>query len=134
MNTTFQVTEVSAISSSRHQTTDESLRSGSSLSPRPDPSSNRKRNHWHQGIVSDLAVDDFYEGCSHTIGNNFISFFKYILRQNVIRFWKELFVALKLVPNIKEHTIHFLSYIHLYEGHSYILIFSEANCNRRFGT
>ena len=58
-----------------------------------------------------------------------------MLRQNVISFWKELFVAFKMTPNIKKHLLYFLSYRRLYKGHSCILkFFSEANCLTRFGT
>ena len=34
-----------------------------------------------------------YEGCSNMNASSFITFFIYMLRQNVIPFWKELFVA-----------------------------------------
>ena len=65
----------------------------------------------------------------------FILFFTYMLRQNAIPFWKELFVAFKMAPHIKKHSLYFFSYRPLYKGHSYILkFFSEANCYARFGT
>ena len=34
--------------------------------------------------------------------SSFITFLTYMLRQNVIPFWKELFRAFKMTPNIKE--------------------------------
>ena len=55
-----------------------------------------------------------------------------MLRYNVIPFWKELFVAFKMAPNIKKHLLYFSSYRRLYKGHHCILEFSEANCNIRF--
>ena len=66
---------------------------------------------------------------------SFITLFTYMLRHNVIPFWKEQYVAFKLAQNIKRHTIYFSSYRHLYDGYSYILtFFSEANCITCFGT
>ena len=49
-------------------------------------------------------------------------------------FWKELFVAFKMTPNIKKHSLYFSSYRRLYKGHSCILAFFGANCHIRFGT
>ena len=57
-----------------------------------------------------------------------------MLRQNGISFWKELFVAFKMAPNIKKNSLYFSSYRRLYKGHSCILAFSEANYHARFGT
>ena len=58
-----------------------------------------------------------------------------MLLQFVIPFWKELFAALKMAPNIKKHSLYFSSYRRLHKGHSCILkFFSETNCNTRFGT
>ena len=53
--------------------------------------------------------------------SSFITFFTYVLRQNVIPFCKELFVVAKMAPNIKKHSLYFLSYRRLYKGHSCIL-------------
>ena len=39
--------------------------------------------------------------------SSFITFFTYMLRQNIIPFWKELFVAFKLAPTIKN--THYIS-------------------------
>ena len=64
-----------------------------------------------------------YEGCSNMNASSFITFFIYMLRQNVIPFWKELFVAFKMAPNIKKHSLYFSSYRRLYKGHSCILEF-----------
>ena len=66
--------------------------------------------------------------------SSFITFFTYMLRQNVIPFWKELFVAFKMAPNIKTYSLYFSSYIPLYKGHSCILKVFEAKYNARFGT
>ena len=66
--------------------------------------------------------------------SSFITFFTYMLRQNVIPFLKELFVAFKMAPNIKTHSLYFSSNRPLYKGHSCILKFFEAKCNVRFGT
>ena len=76
----------------------------------------------------------YYEGCSNMNASSFITLFTYMLRQNVIPFWKELFVAFKMAPNIKKHSLYFSSYRRLYKGHSCILKFFKANCNTRFGT
>ena len=64
-----------------------------------------------------------YEGCSNMNASSFITFFTYMLRQNVIPFWKELFVAFKMAPNIKKNSLYFSSYRRLYKGHSCILAF-----------
>ena len=41
-----------------------------------------------------------YEGCSNMNASRSIIFVLYMLRQNVIPFWKELSVAFKMAPNI----------------------------------
>ena len=46
-----------------------------------------------------------YEGCSNMNASSCITFFTYMLRQNVVPFWKELFVAFKMAPNIKKHSL-----------------------------
>ena len=43
----------------------------------------------------------WYEGSSIMNESSFITFLTYMLRQIVIPFWKELFVAFKMAPNIK---------------------------------
>ena len=58
--------------------------------------------------TNDIKLDasgqlDKYEGCSNMNASSFITFFTHILRQNIIPFWKELFVAFKMSPNIKKH-------------------------------
>ena len=55
--------------------------------------------------------------------SSFITFFTYLLRQNVIPFWKELFVAFKMARNIKKHSLYVSSYRRLYKSHSCILKF-----------
>ena len=71
-----------------------------------------------------------YEGCSNMNASSFITFFAYMLRQIVIPFWKELFVAFKTAPNIMKHSLYVSSYRPLYKGHSYILKFfwSKLHC------
>ena len=64
-----------------------------------------------------------YEGCSNMNASSFITFFTYMLRQNVIHFWKELFLAFPMAPNIKKHLLFFSSYRPLYKGRSSILNF-----------
>ena len=64
-----------------------------------------------------------YEGCSNMNASSFITFFTYMLRQNVIHFWKELFVAFKKPPNTKKHSLYFSSYRRLYKDHTFILTF-----------
>ena len=46
--------------------------------------------------------------------SSFITFSTYMLRQNVIPFWKELFVVFKIAPNIKKRSLYFSSYRRLY--------------------
>ena len=52
--------------------------------------------------------------------SSFITFSTYMLRQNVIPFWKELFVVFKIAPNIKKRSLYFSNYRRLYKGHSCI--------------
>ena len=73
------------------------------------------------GPLSNLKKTSWYEGCSNMNASSFITFFTYMLRQNVIPFWKELFVAFKMASNIKKHSLYFSSYKLLYKGHSCIL-------------
>ena len=75
-----------------------------------------------------------YEGCSYMDASSFITFFTYMLRQNVITFWKELFVFFKMAPNIKKHSLYFFSNGPYIKGIPVHWRFSEANCNTRFGT
>ena len=77
--------------------------------------------------------EQLYEGCSNMNASSFLTFFTYMLRLNVIPYWKELFIAYKMAPNIKKNSLYFSSYRRLYKGHSCILAFSEANCHARFG-
>ena len=44
-----------------------------------------------------------------------------MLLQNVIPFWKELFVDFKMAPNIKSHSLCVWGYRRLYKSHSCIL-------------
>ena len=55
-----------------------------------------------EGETDELTIHS-YEGCSNMNASGFITYFTYMLRQNVIPFWKELFVAFKMAPNIKKH-------------------------------
>ena len=61
-----------------------------------------------------------YEGCSNMNASSFITFIKYMLQQNAIPFWKELFVTFEMAPNIKKHSLYLSSYRRLYKGHSSI--------------
>ena len=70
-----------------------------------------------------LQGSAYYEGCSNMNASSFITFFPYVLRQNVIPFWKELFFAFRMAPNIKKHSLYFSSDRRLYKGHSGILEF-----------
>ena len=82
------------------------------------PDMTEKLNRIKQTSTKEISV---YEGCSNMNASSFITFFTYMLRQNVIPFWKELFVAFKVAPNIKKNSLYFSSYILLYKGHSCIL-------------
>ena len=64
-----------------------------------------------------------YEGCSNMNASSFIIFFTYMLRQNVLPFLKELYVAFRMAPNIKKHLLYFSSYRPLYKSRSSILKF-----------
>ena len=66
-------------------------------------------------------------GCSNMNASSFKTFFTYMLRQNVIPFWKELFVAFKMATNIKKHSLYFSSYRRLYKFHFCILKFFWSN-------
>ena len=70
-----------------------------------------------------LIVIICYEGCSNMNASSFITFLTYMLHQNVIPFWIEIFVAFKMAPNIKKHSLYFSSYRRLYKGRSCILKF-----------
>ena len=71
-----------------------------------------------------------YEDCSNMNARSFITSFTYILRQNFILFWKELFVAFKMAPITKKHSLNLSSYRPLYKGRSCILKFfwSKLKC------
>ena len=56
-----------------------------------------------------------------------ITFVTYMLRQNVIRFYKRLYVTFKQVPDLKKNTIYLSSYSLLNEGQFNILINSMLN-------
>ena len=75
-----------------------------------------KTIHKSQGITEDEVVVDLtqhkrrvmrYEGCSNMNASSFITFFKYMLRQNSISFWNELFVAFTAASNKKKHPLYF---------------------------
>ena len=68
-------------------------------------------NAWPIKLRNKLhKYSEYYEGCSNMNASSFITFFTYILRQNVMRFRKELFIAFKMAPNIKKHSLSFSSY------------------------
>ena len=64
-----------------------------------------------------------YEDCSNMNASSFITFCTYMLWQNVLPFWKELFVVFKMAPNIKKHSLYLSSYRRFHKGHSCILKF-----------
>ena len=66
-------------------------------------------------------LPDTYEGCSNMNASRFITFVTYMLRQNGICFYKELYVTFKLAPDLKKNTVHLSSCIPLNEGHLSIL-------------
>ena len=74
-------------------------------------------------LLGDFKGHNDYEGCSNMNASSFKTFFTYMLRQNVIPFWKELFLAFQMAPNIKKHSLFFSSYRPLYKGRSSILKF-----------
>ena len=82
--------------------------------------------------VAQIANECNYEGCSNMNASSFITFVTYMLRQNVIPFWKELFVAFKMAPNIKKHSHFFSSYRPLYKGCSSILKFFSSKMQHTF--
>ena len=53
--------------------------------------------------------------------SSFIAFVTFMLRQNGIRFYKVLYVILKLAPDLKKNTVYLLSYSPLNEGRVSIL-------------
>ena len=88
------------------------------------PSNMSQDKHYMFRAVNFMVLSTWnskYEGCSNMNASSFITFFTYMQRQNVIPFWKELFVAFKMAPNIKKHSVYVSSYRHLYKSHSYIL-------------
>ena len=60
-------------------------------------------------ITVDYSSGSTYEGCSNMNASSFITFLTFMLRQNVIPFWKELFVAFKMAPYVKKHSLYFSS-------------------------
>ena len=62
-----------------------------------------------------------YEGCSNMNASGFITFFTYMLRQNGKRFYKGLYVAFKMAPDLKTNTIYLSSYSPWNKGHVSIL-------------
>ena len=81
-------------------------------------------------ILQNKKKTSLYEGCSNMNASSFITFFTYMLRQNIIPFWKELFLAFKMAPNMKKQSLYFSSYRPLFKGHSCILKFfwSKLQC------
>ena len=53
--------------------------------------------------------------------SSFITFVKYMLRQNGIRLYKGLYVTFKLAPDRKKNTVYLSSYSPLNEGYFSIL-------------
>ena len=63
-----------------------------------------------------------YKGCSNMNASSCITFFTYMLQQNGKRFYKGLYVTVKLAPVLKKNTVHLSSYSPLNEGQVSILI------------
>ena len=63
-----------------------------------------------------------YEGCSNMNASSFITFVTYMLGQNGIRFYKELYVTFKLAQDLNKNTVYLSSYNPLNEGRFSILI------------
>ena len=90
-----------------------------------------KKKKYQKKIVSQAPLfswwvthlEGWYEGCSNMNASSFITFSTYMLRQNVIPFWKELLVAFKMSPNLKKHSLYVSSYRRLYKSHPCILKF-----------
>ena len=55
------------------------------------------------------SVHSFTRVCSNMNASSFITFFKYMLRQNGKRFYKGLYVTFKLAPNLKKNTVYLSS-------------------------
>ena len=47
-----------------------------------------------------------YEGCSNMNASSFINLVTYMLRQNGIRFYKELYVTFQLAPDLNKNTVY----------------------------
>ena len=62
-----------------------------------------------------------YEGCSNMNASSFITFFTHMLQQNGKSFYKGLYVAFKLTPDLKKNTVYLSNYSPLNEGHVSIL-------------
>ena len=62
-----------------------------------------------------------YEGCSNMNASSFITYVSYLLPQNGIHFYKGLYVAFNLAPDLKKNTVYLLIYCPLNEGHVNLL-------------
>ena len=88
---------------------------------------NRENLQYKKHIITEdnfirhLTEYIWYEGCSNMNASSFITFVKYMLRQNDIRFYKGLYVTFKLAPDLKKNTVYLLSYSPLNEGYFCIL-------------
>ena len=71
-------------------------------------------NSKFKGVSALLPIA--YEGCSNMNASSFITFLTYMLRQNVIRFYKGLYVAFKLATDLKKNTVYLSSYSPLNDG------------------
>ena len=68
-----------------------------------------------------------YEGCSNMNASSFITFGIYALRQNGIRFYKGLYITLKLAPDLKKKTVYLSIYGPLNEGYSILEDFENGS-------
>ena len=62
-----------------------------------------------------------YEDCSNMNASSFMTFLTYMLRQNGKRFYKGLYVTLKLSTDLKKNTVYLSSYSPSNEGHVSLL-------------
>ena len=86
-------------------------------------------NRYKKALKCCLKCISYYEGCSNMNASSFILFLTYMLRQNVLHFWKVPFVAFKRNTHyISRVTDAYKKATPLYGN------ISEANCNTRFGT
>ena len=75
----------------------------------------------NETVTESKKTNKVYEGCSNMNASSYITFVTYMLRQNGIRFYKGLYVTLKMPPNLKKNTVYLSSYSPLNKGHFSVL-------------